>query len=393
MANKPEEVHSPYGGSQAHRWIRCPGSIKLIESLPGEGAISGAASRGTAMHEVAAICLKTVTHRLTKDELKGIAAAASIDTGYLCNAEDIDIVHAYVDYVFNIMQEGCNKVYVEHPVSLSSIDPLIRGTLDIGILDEIHRKLYVGDLKTGHIPVSAIDNEQLMMYAAGLIETEKLEGRIDTVAVFIAQPNLFEWENNYTEVQISDLKTWVAGVLEPAYKRTKIGDFDNARSFNPGAKQCQWCRAKGVCSARAESILPAPLKAGQLPAPTTLDPEQIADILDKADEFAAWLKDVRAYAEEGVRLQTLTIPGYGIVEKAGRKSRSWAAGAAESLSVMYGNDVFDLKSPAAVEKIVGKDGKSFINSLVISTPGSSNFVLTKTDEPSKVGAVEDFLGK
>ena len=383
---KPEEIHSPYGGSQAHRWIRCPGSIQMCADLPKDGG-SSAAARGTALHEVGAACIKQFSYRASDSEIKAVADSLSIDTGYVANMEDIESVRDYFDYVHDLKLCGYNQIWIEKQVSLPWIDPLVRGTLDIGLLSEGRRVLAIGDYKTGVGPVMARDNEQLMMYALGQLAAENLLSKVDTIRMFIVQPTLINWESNSFDMSAADLVQWGRDVLEPAYRFTKHPDAP----LVPGEKQCVFCKAKGVCSARANSLLPEQVKqGGALPEPASLTPDQIADILDKAEMFKSWIKDVYEYAETGIRLGTLKIPGFGMVEKPGRKNREWMSGAVESLSLMYGFDVFELKSVAAIEKQLGKDGKEFIKTLVKINQGNPSFKLTKTDSPANVSAVDDF---
>ena len=50
--------HSIYGPSSAHRWLRCPGSIKAEAAMPEEKE-SPYAAEGTDAHELAEFCLIT----------------------------------------------------------------------------------------------------------------------------------------------------------------------------------------------------------------------------------------------------------------------------------------------------------------------------------------------
>ena len=358
----------------------------MCAELPKDG-VSPAAARGNALHEVGATCLNRFSYRASESDIKYVADSLSIDTGYVANMEDIESVQSYFNYVHNLRLNGFNQIWIEQQVSLPWIDPLVRGTLDIGLRSEKYKTMSVGDYKTGVGPVMAKDNEQLMMYALGLQGTQNLFGKVDSIRMFIVQPTLINWESNIVDMSVKDLIRWGKEVLEPAYHLTKLPDAP----LVPGEKQCAFCRAKGVCSARANSLLPEQYKQGVgLPEPMSLTPDQIADILDKADLFKTWIKDVYNYAETCIRLGTLKVPGFGMVEKPGRKNREWSSGAVESLSLMYGFDVFELKSVAAIEKQLGKDGKEFIKTLVKINQGNPSFKLTKTDSPDNVSAVDDF---
>ena len=57
---------------------------------------------------------------------------------------------------------------------------------------------------------------------------------------------------------------------------------------------CRFCKAKAVCRKRAEYNLE--LAKYDFEMPDTLEDAEIAAILDKADELAAWAADVKEYA-------------------------------------------------------------------------------------------------
>lgn len=386
--NKPQEEHSPYGGSQAHRWITCPGSIRLIASLgPQERSSSPAAERGTAMHEVAAACLRQHSSAINIGQVKEIADLLSIETGYVCEQGDLEMILDYYSLCHEIRLSGGFKLFIEHPVDLAWISPMIRGTLDFGFISTNLKTLYIGDLKTGFKPVSAFDNEQLMLYALGIIGQYNTWG-VEKVVMFIAQPNLLDWRENQSVMLVSDLRKWEREVLTPAYAASLKEDAP----LCPGDSQCQYCLAKGVCSTRAASMLPSVVQdySSPLPPAETLAPDQIAEILDKTAQFRTWLDSVWAYAEEGSRTGRLEIPGYGVTESKGRKSRSWTEEASLSISLMYGFEAFDLKSPAALEKVLGRDAKEFLKDYIEEKEGKATFKLTKVSEPAKCSAIEDF---
>ena len=52
MADKP---HAILGASSSHRWLACPGSIRLSAGMPNTGSVY--AEEGTAAHELAEKCL------------------------------------------------------------------------------------------------------------------------------------------------------------------------------------------------------------------------------------------------------------------------------------------------------------------------------------------------
>lgn len=94
------------------------------------------------------------------------------------------------------------------------------------------------------------------------------------------------------------------------------------------------------------------------PAPDSLPPEIFADILSKLPILEDWAKSMRAHAlrqlEAGER-----VPGFKLVQK--RANRSWVSESqvAKWLTEekgMAADEIYkqDLKSPAQIEKLVGK---------------------------------------
>ena len=62
----------------------------------------------------------------------------------------------------------------------------------------------------------------------------------------------------------------------------------------PVGDWCRFCKAKAVCRKRAEYNLE--LAKYDFEMPDTLEDAEIAAILDKVDELAAWAADVKEYA-------------------------------------------------------------------------------------------------
>jgi hypothetical protein len=110
------------------------------------------------------------------------------------------------------------------------------------------------------------------------------------------------------------------------------------------------------------------------PAPESMPIEIVADILQKLPVLEQWAKDVRAYVLTKLEAGE-EVPGFKLVEK--RKTRKWVSEAAvEGFLEESGwgpEDIFkqELKSPAQIEKLVGK--KNLPGGLVVST--SSGYTL------------------
>ena len=95
-------------------------------------------------------------------------------------------------------------------------------------------------------------------------------------------------------------------------------------------------------------------------SPESLNAQQIAELLDKADVIETWLKAVRAYAQELIEAGDY-IPGWKLVPKRG--TRKWKDErmvkqrlASEGLLGFMSED---LLSPAQVDKLAKKQGIQF----------------------------------
>lgn len=231
-------AHSTLGASAAERWMECPGSNVIINTLdlpPSDE--SDFAKEGTAAHEAAAHC-----------ESKGLDAFEIEGREFLGYKVDIEMVDAIQEYLDEIARRRAEhlalgnicKELTEYRVS-GDFHPLFFGTVDKAIVGEYI--LDVIDLKYGAgIAVDAEDNKQLKYYAVGILEKfiGPLTGR---VRLTIVQPRAFhilgpirEWETT-----VEELLEWKKNTLIPAMNRAEVDV-----TLTPG-DHCRFCPAKIVC--------------------------------------------------------------------------------------------------------------------------------------------------
>ena len=174
--------HARLSASGAHRWMTCPGSLALEETLP--PSTSSYAEEGTAAHELAERALKAKNPSVDRVyELQGQYA----ENGYEFTAEMCDFVAVFVNNILDYA-EG-NYMHVEQRVSFDHVVPGGFGTNDVSILTRDGLELQVHDLKFGRgVQVDAEDNKQLMLYALGALKLHDPEGFVERVRLIIHQP-------------------------------------------------------------------------------------------------------------------------------------------------------------------------------------------------------------
>src|SRR5271166_3843254 len=125
--------HSPLGGSVASRFIACPGSHWLIQSLGGSEAdplnTEEWRNTGSAAHELAA---EALNQRQDAWEL------LDRDFGASLGVEDINAVQKYLNYVRDLEPEGGKPFRdgVETSVGVPELNKDLWGTIDYWIAQD-----------------------------------------------------------------------------------------------------------------------------------------------------------------------------------------------------------------------------------------------------------------
>ena len=132
------DAHSVYGGSGAHRYLYCAGSIQAEEGIP--DTTSEFAQLGTDGHELSDICFK---NKRTARSFVGDKPLTNKER--VIDAEMADYVQQYVDFVTAI---GGDQEY-EQRVTYYEYIPGGFGTADVIIVKD--DTLYVIDLKYGKV--------------------------------------------------------------------------------------------------------------------------------------------------------------------------------------------------------------------------------------------------
>ncbi len=318
MIEHTQRKHARLSASRADRFMACPGSVALESQMPYEPA-GEAAAIGTHIHELSEMLLNG-THTYEEIRSSGV------------ELEHLDMAQDYANFI-NTLVENPRKRLIEVNVDegLKSLHPSLGGTADAVLTES--RTLHVIDLKTGRIPVSAKDNKQLLVYALGA--ARKLGAPADiTVKMHIFQPRT---GHSVAEISGNDLISFGHELKAAA----ELANTPGAPVI-PGSSQCQWCRAKPICSAIREKVTNAAREVFNVNNDVT--PAMIED----AKLAETWAGSVLDAAKKQLTDKPESISGWYM--KTGRKSKFWRD---EALvwEALKGNDqAFELKSPAAILK-------------------------------------------
>lgn len=324
----PPAKHAALGASGAHRWMACPGSIRLSEEVPDSDTDSIYAQKGSAAHEVAEMCLSR-----GHDAEQYVGSHITLDRGeeYVAievTEEMAEAVQVYLDHVRSVVPAGDTPgdFGVEVRFSLEKLNPPapMYGTADAVYWDPEERTLDVFDYKHGKgVVVDPEENPQLMYYALGAVLD--LEVKPEMIYVTIVQPRA----NHPTE---GPIRGWAFGWNQlVAFKENLLLAADQAMQpdapVGPVGDHCKWCPAKAICPAQRDNALAvaqsdfADIPTTGPPPPETLPTETLVEILQAAPHMEEWIKEVRAYAKDKLK-QGEEVPGYKLVKK--RAYRRWA---------------------------------------------------------------------
>ncbi|KQO69499.1 hypothetical protein ASF22_02505 [Methylobacterium sp. Leaf87] len=344
------------------------------------------AARGTATHQVAEKMLRGGPTPKLGDIEATKGHQIEVDEEILASAE------MYVGYVIDTVRcSGAGTaplLMIEQRFDLGPLGGPFEagGTADAVIYDGYLKRLQVIDLKHGMGVVDVKGNPQLRTYALGaLLANPGLA--VDQVTVTIVQPRAPHRDGKIRSetFHVADLIDWTADLLV-AMRRSKQAADEHAacggnavlleawaeKWLRPG--KCKFCAAEGWCpKLRKKSLDVAGLwfddmDRPKLNAPAEQSPEAVARDLAALDMLEDWIKARRAYAHALAEAGT-PPPGYRLVDSYGH--RKWGAPEAKivadlkAVAGLDADDVYDrkLKTPAAIDKIVGKAGAEKLKSM------------------------------
>ncbi|KWT72391.1 Phage protein [Hyphomicrobium sulfonivorans] len=368
-------------------------SIALSAELP--DTTSAAAQAGTYRHEWAEYCLKRLEFDatpyvgLTNQDADGEHELLSQDA-----ADEISSALSLVEKIY----ERSDEMMLEARLDLSRYFQGTNagdGTADVIIYKPATKHLHVIDFKFGFIEVDVEGNTQAIQYALGALSIYRTRG-VDKITIWIAQPRSVGEKHKKWSINVSDLFD-EGEALKEDYARTLLSD----QPFVVG-KHCTFCKANraGRCTAIRkhsereaaagfEAISgPPPGVASTQEIPALPTPDEIGDMLEKAEAIRIYIKALDALADSEARAGRVPS-GRKWVSTPGR--RAWKADAGGDVAIakaaqkiIPGLDVWDekLKTPPALEKEIGKAEFAKLADLVTKSAGGFSLVSVTDKRPA-----------
>ena len=328
--------------------MKCPGFVALSEGVrEADGEDDTYSKPGAIAHAVAAQLL-----------IRGGDAWPLVGQqieGGVVDQDTANAVQVYLEAirrVFPSMNTGAS-LGVEYQFHAPTIHSLCYGTADFWFIAP-QGILHVWDYKHGiGVIVEVEENPQLMYYACGVLETQKLWGAVETVVLHIVQPRAPHYAGPVRSwtISVADLKAWRDHILVPAMNRAMV-----SRDTASG-EHCRFCPAlRRACPQlvkdmeEMEELMDDLKKSGAAEHWTNGQLGRFLDLFDVAKMVN------KAQGQIGYqRLQAgQTIPGRKLAKS--KVNREWKEGAEPALVGVYGQGAMtkpELKSPAGIEALPG----------------------------------------
>ncbi len=354
-------THAQLSPSKAHRWTVCPGSIREEAKFPDTSG--KAAVDGTHSHS---LLEKSLIDE--KDPMQYVGLVLSDHEGEFMvdreRAQRVGIAYSHV-------QHRVKELDALMMVAESRVDPAAllgrddcSGTVDVQIHTATHVDII--DYKDGMGLVDAKDNQQLELYALGVLAENP---HIQSVRMTIIQPKLAL--RGLKAITSYDMMAVDLLARVDQYKAAAAATDKSDAPLVPGDSQCKFCKAKGSCSALASNVMEAigmfkSIDIAQQAAdknPNELSDQQIREIVESAPLVRQLLEAVEA---EALRRFEAGVSINGLKAVYGRGTRSWALSEDEMADklVKMGipkSSIFETKliTPAKAEKLTWskKDGE------------------------------------
>lgn len=364
-------AHAILSPSSASRWLACTPSARLEAEFP--DTAGEAAEEGTLAHAVGELLIRHRRGEIKKPVFN--ARLSELQQSKYYN----EALHQYAeDYAAHVLEQFAEAaaadphalLFLEQRLDLTDFVPEGFGTGDAVIV--ANGDMHIIDLKYGKgVPVSAIGNKQMRLYALGALKAFEFAYEVETARMTIYQPRL---DNITTDsVSIAELTAWAENELIP---RARLA-FDGEGELVPG-DHCRFCKVAARCRALAEHNLS--LAKHEFKSPHLLSDDEIADILHGIDGLTNWAGKVETYALAEAVNNGKKWPGWKLVE--GRSNRKYADEQAAADTLLKNGwkqaEIYNMKllGLTDMEKLLGgkKPFADLLGPYVVKPPGKPTLV-------------------
>ena len=364
-------AHALLSASSAHRWLACPPSAVAAVGYP--NTTSEYAKEGTLAHEVAEAAAHGVDPDVMRDDFFKTDGTDGV------TQEMIECARGYADYIQEQIKTDDAIVLLEQRVDFSPWVPDGFGTCACIILQGT--PLTVIDYKYGvGVPVSAIDNPQMKLYALGALNDYGIAYDVTHVEMHIYQPRI----NNISDcsLMVEDLMEWAEKEVKPTAAKAIKG-----KGNYKAGDHCKFCPHAGRCRTLTKVCTEYVETHSLRAAVPVLAPHEVAEVLQMEPLVTLWLKRVKAQAMTTL-MDGGEVPGYKVVEgKPGNRKWTDDQQVASKLNEAgYGLEDYTetkLLSPAAMDKAIGKKKVAeLLTELIERSPGSPTIVPANDKRPA-----------
>lgn len=337
-------AHSTLAPSSAAIWAPrtgCPGWRTMHTRFP-DTEVSEAAKEGTAAHELAERMLRSAARAGLGFPEENDTVGQIASNGVVITEAIYEGAKVFHDIVAPKVRGA--RIFAEPNLGIEArvaapnlIHTQAWGTADAFLYEPSSLLLSMWDLKFGYKPVSAFENWQLIVYAAGVIETLGLTNPDIVVSLNIVQPRVHTFTGAPDEwrVKFGDLIPYIEEAREGADR-----SFQKDAPTHSG-DHCRYCTARHDCPAAIAAGLQY-IEATEESVPSEMTTQQQAVLLRTVLRAQRHLLALSTGLEAQLEAKAKSgqpVPGFRIVPKTGY--RSWEKPNKEifQLGEMFGIDL------------------------------------------------------
>ena len=216
--------------SDANAWSRCTLKPFLMQAITDKGyqifEVTDAMQKGTDIHHY--LEQDTPIEQVPIEYHHAVKQIRRFKQAFIQK-----ILHNKIDDSFKELKVSL------HQETMDDYDLIIQGTVDLVLFSESTKTLAIIDYKTGNFPVQAKGNQQLMLYAYGVLNRLSFKQFTQIDHIYLAIINQDEGIN-YAVYDTKDIIDNFNRVID---------DVTNDPTFFVSELTCLWCKGKEFCKA------------------------------------------------------------------------------------------------------------------------------------------------